>query len=129
MTANCLHPGFVATRFGDQTGGLISFGIRIGKRFALSAQGGAEALIYLASSPAVDSVTGEYFDKCCPVVPPGKHKMTLQLSSFGLKLPDSRTWISKRSENPSDRASASRCIYVTGSCGSWRPKITCLGTC
>jgi len=69
VTANCLHPGFVATRFGDQTGGLISFGIRIGKRFALSAQRGAEALIYLASSPAVDSVTGEYFDKCCPVVP------------------------------------------------------------
>ncbi|MGB8042204.1 MAG: SDR family NAD(P)-dependent oxidoreductase, partial [Pseudolabrys sp.] len=24
VTANCLHPGFVATRFGDQSGGLIS---------------------------------------------------------------------------------------------------------
>jgi len=43
--------------------------------------------------------------------------MTLQLSSFGLKLPDSRTWISKRSENPSEAASASRCIYVTGGSG------------
>src|ERR1700693_3833572 len=27
VTANCLHPGFVATRFGDHTGGLVSFGI------------------------------------------------------------------------------------------------------
>ena len=41
VTANCLHPGFVSTRFGDQTGGLISFGIRIGKLFALSPQEGA----------------------------------------------------------------------------------------
>ena len=24
VTANCLHPGFVATRFGDQSGGVIS---------------------------------------------------------------------------------------------------------
>ena len=26
VTANCLHPGFVATRFGDQSGGLMSLG-------------------------------------------------------------------------------------------------------
>ena len=38
VTVNCFHPGFVATRFGDQAGGLISFSIRIGKRFALSPQ-------------------------------------------------------------------------------------------
>jgi len=24
VTANCLHPGFVATRFADESGGLIS---------------------------------------------------------------------------------------------------------
>ena len=69
VTANCLHPGFVATRFGDQTGGLISFGIRIGKRFALSPQQGAETLTYLASSPEEASVTGEYFHKCRPIAP------------------------------------------------------------
>jgi NAD(P)-dependent dehydrogenase (short-subunit alcohol dehydrogenase family) len=69
VTANCLHPGFVATRFGDQTGGLVSFGIRIGKRFALSPQRGAETLVYLASSPGVDSVTGEYFHECRPRTP------------------------------------------------------------
>lgn len=69
VTANSLHPGFVATRFGNQTGGLISFGIRIGKLFALSPQKGAETLVYLASSPEVAGVTGEYFHKCSPINP------------------------------------------------------------
>jgi NAD(P)-dependent dehydrogenase (short-subunit alcohol dehydrogenase family) len=69
VTANSLHPGFVSTRFGDQTGGLISFGIGIAKRFALTPEQGAETLVYLASSPDVAKVTGEYFNKCRPVAP------------------------------------------------------------
>ncbi len=69
VTANCLHPGFVATRFGDDSGGLIGFGIRIGKRFALTPEQGAETLVYLASSPEVATVTGEYFHKCHPAQP------------------------------------------------------------
>jgi NAD(P)-dependent dehydrogenase (short-subunit alcohol dehydrogenase family) len=64
VTANALHPGFVATRFGDQSGGLISFGIRIGKRFALSLEKGAETLVYLASSPEVAAASGGYYYKC-----------------------------------------------------------------
>jgi NAD(P)-dependent dehydrogenase (short-subunit alcohol dehydrogenase family) len=63
VTANCLHPGFVATRFGDQTGGLISFSISIARHFELSPNEGAETLVYLASSADVGSVTGEYFQK------------------------------------------------------------------
>src|SRR5215510_6694253 len=69
VTANSLHPGFVATRFGDETGGLISFGIRIAKNFALSPQQGAETLVYLASSPDVAGVTGQYFHKCATATP------------------------------------------------------------
>jgi NAD(P)-dependent dehydrogenase (short-subunit alcohol dehydrogenase family) len=69
VTANSLHPGFVATRFGDQTGGLIGFGIGFAKRFALTPEQGAETLVYLASSPEVSSVTGEYFHKCRPATP------------------------------------------------------------
>jgi NAD(P)-dependent dehydrogenase (short-subunit alcohol dehydrogenase family) len=69
VTANCLHPGFVATRFGDQTGGLISFGVGIAKRFALTPEQGAETLIYLASSPNVATASGEYFSKCGPATP------------------------------------------------------------
>jgi NAD(P)-dependent dehydrogenase (short-subunit alcohol dehydrogenase family) len=64
VTANALHPGFVATRFGDQSGGLISFGIKIGKRFALSPEKGAETLVYLASSPEVAAASGGYYYKC-----------------------------------------------------------------
>jgi NAD(P)-dependent dehydrogenase (short-subunit alcohol dehydrogenase family) len=64
VTANALHPGFVATRFGDQSGGLISFSIRIGKRFALSPEKGAETLVYLASSPEVATASGGYYYKC-----------------------------------------------------------------
>jgi NAD(P)-dependent dehydrogenase (short-subunit alcohol dehydrogenase family) len=69
VTANSVHPGFVATRFGDQSGGLISFSIGIAKRFALSAQQGAETLVYLATSPEVAGTTGEYFHKCRPAIP------------------------------------------------------------
>jgi NAD(P)-dependent dehydrogenase (short-subunit alcohol dehydrogenase family) len=71
VTANCLHPGFVATRFGDHSGGLISFGIGVAKRFALTPEQGAETLIYLASSPDVATITGDYFSKRRPI-PPSK---------------------------------------------------------
>lgn len=69
VTANSLHPGFVATRFGDQTGGLIGFGVGIAKRFALTPEQGAETLVYLASSADVATTTGEYFHKCRPATP------------------------------------------------------------
>src|SRR5215471_8256320 len=69
VTANSLHPGFVATRFGDQTAGLLSFGIRVAKNFALTPERGAETLVYLASSPDVAGVTGEYFHKCRQATP------------------------------------------------------------
>ncbi len=67
VTANCLHPGFVDTRFGDQSGGFMSFGIGIGKRFALTPEQGAETIVYLASSPEVAGITGKYFHKCHPI--------------------------------------------------------------
>jgi NAD(P)-dependent dehydrogenase (short-subunit alcohol dehydrogenase family) len=69
VTANCLHPGFVATRFGDESGGWFSLVVRMAKRFALSPQKGAETLVYLASSPETARVTGQYFCKCRPATP------------------------------------------------------------
>ena len=69
VTANCLHPGFVATRFGDRSGGLISHGIRLAKFFAISPTKGAETIVYLASSPEVTETTGQYFYKCRPTIP------------------------------------------------------------
>jgi NAD(P)-dependent dehydrogenase (short-subunit alcohol dehydrogenase family) len=69
VTANCLHPGFVATRFGDQSGGLISPLVRLAKFFAISPAEGAETMVYLASSPDVAEVTGQYFYKSVPISP------------------------------------------------------------
>ncbi len=69
VTANCLHPGFVATRFGDQSGGLMSLVIRGAKRFALTAEEGAKTIVYLASAPEVKEQSGLYFYKCTPVTP------------------------------------------------------------
>lgn len=69
MTANCLHPGYVATRFGDGSGPLIAITNRIGKLMAISPEKGAETLIYLASSPEVASVSGQYFHRCRATTP------------------------------------------------------------
>ncbi len=69
VTAKCLHPGFVATRFGDRSGGLLSYVVRIAKTFAISPEKGAETIVYLASSPEVANVSGSYFYKCRPATP------------------------------------------------------------
>jgi NAD(P)-dependent dehydrogenase (short-subunit alcohol dehydrogenase family) len=65
VTANCLHPGFVATRFGDNNGGVWRLRIAIGKLIAaIPVERGAETPLYVASSPQLDGVTSAYFDKC-----------------------------------------------------------------
>ena len=65
VTANSLHPGFVATRFGDQSGGFFSYVVRAAKLVAaISPEKGAETLVYLASSPEVAAISGGYFYKC-----------------------------------------------------------------
>jgi NAD(P)-dependent dehydrogenase (short-subunit alcohol dehydrogenase family) len=69
VTANCLHPGFVATRFGDQSGGLISPLVWLAKFFALSPAEGARTIVYLASSPDVAETTGQYFYKSVQTTP------------------------------------------------------------
>jgi NAD(P)-dependent dehydrogenase (short-subunit alcohol dehydrogenase family) len=65
VTANALHPGTVRTgygRDGDSTG-LLRVGLAIGSRFFLSPEKGADTSVYLASSPDVADVSGEYFVK------------------------------------------------------------------
>jgi NAD(P)-dependent dehydrogenase (short-subunit alcohol dehydrogenase family) len=70
VTANCLHPGFVATRFGDSSGGLFQFIIKLGKpTVALSPEEGAKTIVYLASSGEVEGKSGGYYVKCAPATP------------------------------------------------------------
>lgn len=65
ITANALHPGFVATRFGDNSGGLMRTVLQVAKPIgAISPEEGAKTIIYLASSADVADVTGEYFYEC-----------------------------------------------------------------
>jgi NAD(P)-dependent dehydrogenase (short-subunit alcohol dehydrogenase family) len=65
VTANCLHPGVVRSGFGQNNGSLISFAFKsfytlLTPLTKSNAQGAATS-IYLASSPAVEGVTGKYF--------------------------------------------------------------------
>jgi NAD(P)-dependent dehydrogenase (short-subunit alcohol dehydrogenase family) len=70
VTANCLHPGFVATRFGDESGGFVGAAAGVAKRlFAITPEEGAKTIVYLASSPTPAVTSGEYFVKSKPAVP------------------------------------------------------------
>jgi len=65
VTANALHPGFVATSFGNNNGGVFRFGLGIAKRFmAISPADGAKTSVYLASASEIAELSGLYFDKC-----------------------------------------------------------------
>ncbi len=63
VAANCLHPGFVATRFGDASGGWTSWLMPLARSFAITAERGADTIIHLASSPQVEGASGAYFVK------------------------------------------------------------------
>jgi NAD(P)-dependent dehydrogenase (short-subunit alcohol dehydrogenase family) len=63
VTANCLHPGVVATRFGDSSGGMFGRLFPVLRLFFISAEKGADTIVYLASSSEVAKTTGEYFVK------------------------------------------------------------------
>jgi NAD(P)-dependent dehydrogenase (short-subunit alcohol dehydrogenase family) len=67
VTANCLHPGFVATHFGQRdVGPAVRLLVKLIASFGASPQEGAKTSIYLASSSDVESVTGKYFVKSIP---------------------------------------------------------------
>jgi NAD(P)-dependent dehydrogenase (short-subunit alcohol dehydrogenase family) len=61
VAANCLHPGFVATRFGSSNGLLTRIGVRIAMLGAISVKQGAETIVYLASAPEVEGFSGGYY--------------------------------------------------------------------
>lgn len=64
VTANCLHPGVIASGFGHTYGGLFSFILTLGRPFLASTEDGAKTQVHLCSSPDVEGITGEYWDKC-----------------------------------------------------------------
>jgi NAD(P)-dependent dehydrogenase (short-subunit alcohol dehydrogenase family) len=65
VTANCLHPGVVATNIWSAIpiGKLV---VAVGKPFMLNSKQGAAVSLYLSTSPEVAQVSGEYFVKSKP---------------------------------------------------------------
>jgi len=69
VTANCLHPGFVATGLGQRDGGIFAVMVRLSMVFAGNPEQGAKTIVHLASSPDVASTSGSYFIDCREAVP------------------------------------------------------------
>jgi len=63
ITVNTLHPGFVASNFGSGQGWGMQIVWWLLRPFQISEKQGAKTSIYLASSPEVEEVTGQYFEK------------------------------------------------------------------
>ncbi len=63
ITVNTLHPGSVKSSFGSDLTGLLGFLMKLSRPFLISPEKGAQTLIYLASSPEVEGITGKYFVK------------------------------------------------------------------
>ncbi|MET0640624.1 MAG: SDR family NAD(P)-dependent oxidoreductase [Hyphomicrobium sp.] len=61
VTANCFHPGLVATGFNRNNGLLMALGMMILGPVSRSPQKGADTLVWLATSPDVANVSGGYF--------------------------------------------------------------------
>ena len=65
VTSNALHPGLTSTGFGRNNPGFLMTIMRaVIPLIARSPEKGAQTSIYLASSPEVQSITGEYFVNC-----------------------------------------------------------------
>jgi NAD(P)-dependent dehydrogenase (short-subunit alcohol dehydrogenase family) len=69
VTANCLHPGFVATNFGQRDAGLFGWGLRLAMLFAARPEPGADTIVHLASSPEVEGISGRYFHNSQEIAP------------------------------------------------------------
>jgi len=65
VSVNALHPGFVRTNFGNNNSFVFRWGMRVAMFLkAISVEKGAETLVYLASDPSLDGVSGTYFANC-----------------------------------------------------------------
>ena len=61
VTANCFHPGVVATGFNRNNGALMRLGMSLISPFARGPEKGAETLVWLADSEEAGAYSGAYF--------------------------------------------------------------------
>lgn len=69
VTANALHPGFVATDIGARSDWIATIAWRLVSFFAIDVEKGAQTSIHLAASDTVEGVNGRYFSDCQTVTP------------------------------------------------------------
>lgn len=71
VTANCLHPGVVATRFGrdGDARGVVAFLFNYLGMFLLTPEKGARTSVHLACEPALEGSSGGYYVRCRSVSP------------------------------------------------------------
>ena len=61
VTVNAMHPGFVHTNMAANNGWLVRLFLPLIHRNSLTPEQGADTVVYLASSPEVEGLTGKYF--------------------------------------------------------------------
>lgn len=61
VTANCFHPGLVASGFNRNNGLLMSALMTVARPFSRSPEKGAETLVWLVDSPEAGNESGGYF--------------------------------------------------------------------
>lgn len=69
VTSNSLHPGVIASNFGQSGPGWMRFGVKLFAPLFITPEKGAATTLYLATSPEVEGVTGKYFKNKKAVTP------------------------------------------------------------
>ncbi len=69
VTANCLHPGVIASGFGKTDGGFYRVLSKLVAPLMTSPEEGARTQVWLCSSPEVEGLSGKYFADRREVVP------------------------------------------------------------
>jgi NAD(P)-dependent dehydrogenase (short-subunit alcohol dehydrogenase family) len=106
VTANCFHPGVVATGFNHNNGWLQSAIMSVVRLFSRTPEKGAETLVWLANSPGVADQNGIYFVDCQAAVP-----------SFAAQDTDAarRLWNVSEEQVRATRAAGPKPAYLAGS--------------
>lgn len=78
-TSNAVHPGFVKTNIGRNAEGLMKFVYHSAQDIlARTIEQGAATQTYVATAPALQGVSGAYFEDCNPVTVEGPNHMSDQ---------------------------------------------------
>ena len=67
ITVNCLHPGVIASNFGNTGYGVLKWVFKLARPFMKNTEQGAATVVYLATSSEVSSVSCKYFKNLKPV--------------------------------------------------------------